>query len=133
MYRKWRLITVGLLASAALIFAGVAAAQTKSTTQTPSKAPSKAATKAPATAKAKLLDLNSATKDELQALSGVGDAYAQKIIDGRPYRVKTDLVRKKILPQASYDKIAGMVIAKQATAASASRAPASKTPAKKGY
>ena len=59
-----------------------------------------------------LIDLNSASKTQLISLPGIGEAYAQEIIDGRPYREKTDLVRRNIITQSTYDMISDKVIAR---------------------
>jgi competence protein ComEA len=103
MSRKSLLLALPLLA-ATLLLVGQ-----QNATQASAQSAARTANTAPANGP---LDLNTATADQLKALPGIGDAYAGKIIAGRPYRVKTELVSKHILPQATYNKISGMVIAK---------------------
>jgi competence protein ComEA len=106
--KRYSLLAVSMFAVLALLATPVAAhAQTRSKGQ-PSAAQSQAK---PKTA---LLDINSAAKAELMALPGIGDAYSQKIIDGRPYARKDQLVSKNIIPKATYDKIKDQIIATQA-------------------
>ena len=108
-----RLQRIMLVVTAAMMALMLASAPTFAQTKPAAKPAGKPAAAAPAKSAATLIDLNSAPKAELMTLTGIGDALSQKIIDGRPYARKDELVTKKIIPQATYDKIKDLVIARQ--------------------
>ena len=120
-----RHFTLASLAATALAFGLLTAVPSMAQTPQPAAkadkmapAPSKMAPAAdskmaPAAAKDAKIDINTATKDELMAFKGIGDKYSDKIIAGRPYAKKDQLVSKNILPEATYKKIQAQIIASQ--------------------
>ena len=107
-------LTLGML-TATPSMAQTAQPAAKSDSKMMAPAPKASESKMAPAPKAELLDINSATAEQLDALPGVGKAYSAKIIAGRPYKGKDELVHKKVLPEKTYDGIKDKIIAKQKT------------------
>lgn len=100
-----------LIASASLCLLASPSWQAAGTAPPPANG--KAGQATPASSKSKLVDINTASADELDALPGIGPAFAKKIVDGRPYRSKNELLQKKIVPASTYEKIRDKIVARQ--------------------
>lgn len=97
------------VASVALLFGlGMLHSGTAFSQSTPAQAT------APAPGHPNLVDINTATMNELKGLPGIGDTYAQKIINGRPYSKKSDLLNRRIIPSSVYNRISSMIVARRA-------------------
>lgn len=108
-FRGWSRLAAGLVV---LVMASGLALASPSAGASDAQATKPAASKSAPAAAAKL-DINAASKADLANLPGIGDVYSQKIVDGRPYKSKAELLSKKILPKGVYDKIAPLIIAHQ--------------------
>ncbi|HEY7683942.1 MAG TPA: helix-hairpin-helix domain-containing protein [Gemmatimonadales bacterium] len=109
------LATLGLLAAPAAYAQATAPAtpKAKETAQQPAAKPAPAKPAAATTTQKELVDLNTATREQLVALPGIGETYADAIIKARPFKSKSELMRKKIIPAAAYKKVRYSVIAKK--------------------
>jgi competence protein ComEA len=116
MVPRKAILALCLCASAAFVTPSFAQAPQPSAPETASPAPTAKPVKPKPAAKPaakKLLDINTASEEELRALKGIGDVRAADIIKNRPYKGKDELVQKKIIPQSVYDQIKDKIIAKQ--------------------
>lgn len=101
---------------AATLLCSMSLAQTSSSSPAGNGSAAKgSAMKSGKTSMSEKIDINSASKDQLATLPGIGDALSQKIVDGRPYKTKRELLTKKIIPQPTYEKIKEQIVAHQAS------------------